>query len=162
MFLASQADAPHDFDFEIGDWTVQHRRLKQRLRNCQEWEAFEGLSSTQKILGGFGNLEDNQLFFPEGSFRAIALRSYDRNEKLWSIWWLDGRFPGRLDTPVVGRFDKGIGLFYANDRLGDLPIRIRFTWSMSANGHPHWEQAFSADEGGTWETNWTMDFAPLR
>jgi hypothetical protein len=27
---------------------------------------------------------------------------------------------------------------------------------------PHWEQAFSADGGETWETNWTADFARAR
>ncbi len=161
MALQLEPDAPRDFDFEIGKWTVKHRRLRQRLKNCQEWDEFEGLSSTQKILGGFGNLEDNQLFFPEGTFRAVALRSYDRESRQWSIWWLDGRFPGAIDTPVVGRFENGVGLFYADDQLGDLPIRIRFTWSPSQFGHPRWEQAFSADGGQTWETNWTMDFLPL-
>jgi len=162
MSLGLEADAPKDFDFEMGDWTVKHRRLKERLKNCTEWVEFKGLSSTRKILGGFGNLEDNHLSFPEGAFRAIALRSYDRKQKHWSIWWLDGRFPGALDTPVIGRFENGIGLFFADDKLDGRPIKIRFTWSIAADGHPHWEQAFSADAGKTWETNWTMEFLPAR
>jgi hypothetical protein len=160
MPLEPESDAPNDFDFEIGSWTVKHRRLKQRLKDCHEWVEFEGLSSTQKILGGYGNLEDNQLFFPEATFRAIALRSYDRQAKRWSIWWLDGRYPGAIDTPVVGGFENGVGLFFANDSLEGRPIKIRFTWSIAAAGHPHWEQAFSADDGKSWETNWIMDFFP--
>jgi hypothetical protein len=24
---------------------------------------------------------------------------------------------------------------------------------------PRWEQAFSADDGDTWETNWVMEFS---
>ena len=27
----------HDFDFLVGDWRVQHRRLKERLANNHEW-----------------------------------------------------------------------------------------------------------------------------
>ena len=152
--------APDDFDFEIGDWVVKHRRLKERLKGCKEWDEFEGESSTRKILGGFGNLEDNLLHFPGSSFRAIALRSYNTETSKWSIWWLDGRFPDSLDTPVVGGFANGVGLFYADDVFEGMPIKIRFMWSVAAPKQPRWEQAFSSDGGTTWETNWTMDFLP--
>ncbi|MBK8617117.1 MAG: DUF1579 domain-containing protein [Anaerolineales bacterium] len=152
--------APDDFDFEIGDWEVKHRRLKERLKGCNEWEEFDGESSTKKILGGFGNLEDNLLHFPALSFRAIALRSYNAETKKWSIWWLDGRFPDSLDTPVVGEFSNGVGLFFADEILEGMPIKIRFKWELLELNQPRWEQAFSADGGATWETNWTMDFFP--
>jgi len=168
-----ELNAPTDFDFMIGSWKVKHRRLKERLKNCQEWLEFDGLSNTQKLLGGFGNVEDNQLLLPDDHYRAVALRSYNAQTKLWSIWWLDGRMPGTLDTPVVGGFENGIGLFYANDTLNGQAIRIRFTWiphysesdiqdteltEATAKTHPRWEQAFSTDDGKTWETNWTMQF----
>ena len=160
MSLELEMDAPDDFDFVIGNWMVKHRRLKERLKNSQEWVEFEGRSCTRKILGGFGNIEDNQLFMPDASYRAVALRSYDAKNKRWSIWWLDGRFPGVLDVPVVGRFLDKIGEFFAEDVLDSRPIKIRFKWSTSMDGRPHWEQAFSADGGETWETNWTMEFCP--
>src|SRR6266568_6051892 len=38
------------------------------------------------------------------------------------------------------------------------PIVVRFIWSRVTTGAPRWEQAFSADGGATWETNWIMDF----
>jgi hypothetical protein len=38
--------------------------------------------------------------------------------------------------------------------------RVRFLWTQVTSGRPHWEQAFSADAGANWETNWTMDFTP--
>jgi len=158
MLLDRQADAPTDFDFVIGDWTVEHRRLAQRLRGCTDWVCFEGRSSTRATLGGFGNLEDNLLMLPEGAYRAVALRSFDATRGLWSIWWLDGRAPHALDTPVVGRFVHGVGEFFCDDVLEGRPIRVRFRWlSQSADG-PRWEQAFSDDGGATWETNWTMQF----
>lgn len=158
MPLPLDQNAPQDFDFVIGDWRVHHRRLKARLEGCKEWETFEGLSSTQKTLGGFGNVEDNQIFLPGETYRAVAIRSYDRDSQSWSIWWLDGRFPGALDVPVVGSFKDNVGTFFAQDVLNDLPIKIRFTWLISSNGNPHWGQAFSADDGITWETNWEMEF----
>lgn len=164
MPLPPTAAAPADFDFVIGDWTVRHRRLKERLAGCEEWIEFDGLMSTHKVLGGFGNVEDNLLRFPEGEFRAVALRAYDPARAQWSIWWLDGRFPDRIDVPVVGRFEDGIGSFFASDDHRGVPVTIRFLWSRSSPDRLRWEQAFSIDGGRSWETNWTMDFqrAPPR
>lgn len=152
------ASAPPDFDFEIGSWNVHHRRLVERLAGCTEWAEFAGTAETRKILGGFGNLEDNFLDLPGGAYRAVALRSFDPATRQWSIWWLDGRSPHQLDTPVVGEFADGVGLFYANDVLDGRPIRIRFRWSVPEPDRPLWEQAFSPDGGETWETNWIMEF----
>ena len=158
MAPEKHASAPSDFDFVIGNWGVKHRRLKERLLHCQEWIEFDGEMSTSKILGGFGNVEDNVLQFPEGEFRAIALRSYDPSTKNWSIWWLDGRFPDRIDVPVVGGFKDGVGTFFAKDTYAGKPITVRFLWSKIGPDELHWDQAFSNDGGTTWETNWTMSF----
>lgn len=149
---------PQDFDFIIGEWTVEHSRLKERLTGCQDWVNFSGESTTRNILGGFGNVEDNLLRLPEGEYRAAAFRSYDIDSKKWAIWWLDTRNPHSVDVPVIGQFQDGVGVFYADDILNGAAIRIRFTWSIHADGLPRWEQAFSADSGNTWETNWKMTF----
>lgn len=148
----------HDFDFFFGDWTVQHRRLKERLVACTEWETFAGTTRTYSMLGGAGNCDDNYLELPGGPYRAATFRSFDQNTAQWSIWWLDGRTPGALDVPVRGKFDAGIGAFYAEDILNGKPIRVRFLWLLTDPTTPRWEQAFSADAGVTWETNWSMDF----
>lgn len=150
--------APDHFDFIIGRWRVAHRRLNARLQGCTEWTEFAGTSSTHKILGGFGNLEDNVLHFPDGDVRAAALRSYDPQTQAWAIWWLDARAPHHLDTPVVGGFSDGVGTFFADDTLDGRPIKVRFLWRVNPGAHPTWEQAFSADGGASWETNWTMTF----
>ncbi|MGY3265970.1 hypothetical protein [Lysobacter sp. HA35] len=152
------AAPPTDFDFAFGDWTVVHRRLAARLQGCTDWVEFPGTMSTRPVLGGFGNVEDNLLDMPDGAYRAIAVRSFDRERGTWSIWWLDGRAPGDLDVPVVGGFEGGVGTFFADAELDGRPIRIRFIWTAVDPEHPRWEQAFSADGGREWETNWTMDF----
>lgn len=161
MALPPEQDAPTDFDFIIGDWQVQHRRLNSRLTGCTDWTAFQGLSSTRKILGGFGNVEDNILQFPEGDVRAVAMRSFNRDTREWSIWWLDGRNPHQLDTPVIGRFTGTTGEFFATDSLRGMPINVRFIWRTNPGQNPSWEQAFSADAGASWETNWTMEFSRI-
>ena len=149
---------PGDWDFFVGSWRVHHRRLRERLAGCDEWIEFEGTCTMQKVLGGAGNMDDNVLDFPAGAYRAVTLRAYDPAKKMWSIWWLDSRYPGELEPPVVGRFDDGIGIFYTDHIFKGKPIRIRFRWTNLASGSPRWEQAFSEDGGKSWEINWTMDF----
>ena len=147
-----------DFDFFIGSWRVAHHRLKERLAGCTEWVDFTGRCVTQKILGGLGNMDDNVLDLPGGAYRAVTLRAFNPATGFWSIWWLDGRYPSSLDTPMVGRFEDGVGRFHADDTLAGKPILVRFLWTMFKTGQPRWEQAFSPDGGQSWETNWVMDF----
>ncbi len=158
MTIADSPSSPADFDFLIGDWQIRHRRLNARLAACTDWTEFAGVSSTRKILGGFGNVEDHVLSFPDAQVRAAAIRSFDPVTRTWAIWWLDGRAPQHLDVPVVGSFSGSTGLFFANDTLDGKPIKIRFTWNARNADNPVWDQAFSEDDGATWETNWVMHF----
>ncbi len=147
-----------DFDFLHGAWTVRHRRLTERLKGSDIWEEFDGTSTTSPVMGGFGNIEDNVLNMPGGSYKAVALRSFDASTGLWAIWWLDGRHPHMLDVPVIGKFTDGIGIFLAEDMYEGRPIKVRFRWSHETPDSCQWQQAFSDDGGETWETNWVMEF----
>ena len=152
----------HDFDFFVGHWRAHHKRLKKWLANSHEWIEFEGTTLTQTILGGFGNLDDNVLEAPTGTYRAATLRSFDPKSEEWSIWWLDSRSPkGPLDPPMRGRFHEGVGTFYADNTLDGKPIRVRFIWSKITPSSCQWEQAYSLDSGVTWETNWIMNFTRI-
>ncbi len=153
------AAPPHDFDFLVGRWNVHHRRLKERLAGSHEWIEFEGSAVTQKILGGFGTLDDTTIDFPEGGWRGAGLRAFDPQSGQWSIWWLDSRMPlGPLDPPMRGGFHDGIGTFNAEEMIDGKPTRVRFIWSRITPTSCRWEQAFSIDGGVHWETNWVMDF----
>jgi hypothetical protein len=148
----------HDFDPLIGSWRVHHRRLKERLAGCTEWEEFAGTTTLRPLMDGLANVDDNVIELPSGTYRAATMRTFDAATRLWSIWWFDGRSPHRLDPPVVGRFESGVGTFLADDQLRGQPIKVRFIWSGIASPNPKWEQAFSPDDGKTWETNWVMRF----
>jgi len=148
----------HDFDFLVGRWAVQHRRLKVRLEHSKEWEAFSGTCETRLILGGQANVDDNVLELPGGTYRAATMRVFDPADKIWAIWWFDSRHPHTLDPPVVGGFQNGVGMFFADDHFKGRPIKARFIWSDITATKARWQQAFSEDGGATWETNWVMEF----
>jgi hypothetical protein len=158
MTVTTEISGAHDFDFFFGSWRVRHRRLAKRLGDCSEWVDFEGTCQTAPLLDGLGNLDDNFLDLPGDPYRALTLRSFDPATGKWAIWWLDGRTPHQLDVPMTGEFKNGLGTFYAHDTFDGKPIKVRFLWSRITPLSCHWEQAFSPDEGATWETNWIMDF----
>lgn len=152
-------DGREDFDFFTGRWWVHHRRLQRRLEGDTRWDEFGGTCETRAILGGLGNVDDNLLDLPAGTYRAATVRLFNPATRLWSIWWVDARNPG-FEPPVLGGFDHkdGIGTFFGEDSLNGRPIRVRFIWSEITATSARWQQAFSADGGASWETNWHMRF----
>jgi hypothetical protein len=146
----------HDFDFLVGEWRVHHRRIQA---DTLKWVEFDGTCSNRKIMDSAANMEEHALSAPNGPYRAIGLRSYDPKTALWSIRWLDGRYPsGALDPPVRGRFENGVGKFYSDYQQDGKPMRGRLMWSQITPTSARWEQAASADGGKTWATNWIMEF----
>jgi len=151
--------AGEEFDFLIGRWTVRNRRLRAPLAGSDQWEEFEAVSIARPLFDGRGN-EDEFRTDHDGGMIGMSFRFFDPKTRLWSIYWADSRRCGRLDPPVVGSFADGIGMFEGIDTLEGKPIRVRFIWSEIETAEPRWEQAFSADGGQTWETNWIMEFSP--
>lgn len=147
---AAVVDGRHDFDFYHGRWQVRN----ERLRGSDEWETFEALQECRPVLGGLGNLDDFVTDWGDG-FRGMTLRLFDPQTRQWSIYWAGNR-SGVLEPPVVGRFDDGVGVFFGDDRHQGQPVRVRFLWSDITARSAHWQQAFSIDDGRSWETNWHM------
>ena len=124
-----QLDGARDFDFEIGNWHLRHRRLKLRLQDCHEWEEFSGHCAMQPSLDGYGNLEQNIIEIPGGTYHAIAIRAFDPNSGTWAIWWLDARDPHHLDKPVIRRCWCA---FYGSTRRLQRRVGSRRCRSMTA------------------------------
>ena len=159
--LANGKDASahaHDWDWLIGNWDVWHRRLKERLTNNNDWQEFNGKSVLWTTLNGLGNVDDNVVELPDGIYRGLSIRSFDPATRQWAIWWMDGRYPTRLDPPVLGRFEADTGTFIGKDTLRGQPVVVRFRWLDIHSKRPNWEQAFSPDNGKTWEVNWRNYF----
>jgi hypothetical protein len=99
----------------------------------------------------------DELYFPTLDRAGLTLRTFDRERRQWSIYWVTSA-TGRLDpVPVVGGFNGNRGEFYAQDRVDGRAVKVRYLWLIADRNHARWEQAFSYDDR-TWETNWTADF----
>jgi len=146
-----------DFSFQDGRWSVRHRTLRKRLAGNDEWIEFGGTCTCGPLMGGMAGYEDNFLDRPTGAYRAAGLRRFDHHTGLWSIWWWDERF-SEIEPPVMGKFENGAGTFFGDSLLDGKRIKVRFIWDMLMPGIPRWQQAFSLDDGTTWETNWYMEF----
>ena len=160
MSATRTKDGAKDFDFWMGSWKVRNRVLRKRLAGSTEWVEFEATSIARPLLDGLGN-EDEFRTDHDGGFIGMSFRFYDPQKDQWAIYWADTRRPGVLDPPVFGSFSGDVGIFEGDDTFEGKPIRMRFIWSGITTPTPRWEQAFSEDDGETWETNWIMDFTPL-
>jgi hypothetical protein len=155
---ADPNDLAHAFDLFVGTWNVKHRQLKERLAGSHDWIEFGGTQVLVPILGGMGNADENFIDKPGDPYLGFTVRAYDSKTKMWAIWWLDGRSPDAISVPTVGTFKDGVGTFYDDEDFNGKPIKVRFLWSEITSASRKWEQAFSADGGKTWETNWIAWF----
>jgi len=151
----SEGSSKHDFDFYVGKWRIHNRRLKSRLSGCDEWSEFEAEQEMRLILHGMGNIDNFVTTFDGEPFEGMSLRLFDPATRLWSMYWTD-TITGVLQPPTVGSFDGAIGKFYTRDTFEGRDIIVEFQWDKTDVDRPIWSQAFSADEGETWETNWYM------
>jgi hypothetical protein len=151
----SATSSAQDYDFFFGKWKIRNRKLKSRLNNCDEWFEFDAEQECRPLLLGSANI-DNFLAEVDGKpFEGMTLRLFDPVTRLWSIYWADSNIV-RMDVPQVGSYDRNIGKFFARDVYNGKDIIVQFLWDKTDPDAPVWSQAFSGDEGCTWEWNWYM------
>ena len=144
-----------DFDYFEGGWTtVQHREVTA-ADGAKSWQDFPATLCAQPYLEGGATVDE--LVMPTRKQRGLTLRTFDKEKRQWSVYWMNST-TGRLDPiPVVGGFDGPRGEFYAQDTVGGRPAKVRYLWTIKDRDHARWEQALSFDDK-SWETNWTADF----
>jgi hypothetical protein len=75
---APEHDGQHDFDFEVGTWTIHLKRLDHRLVGSTHWVEFDGTSVTRKVWDGRADLEEFETDSPAGGhIEGLTLRLYD-------------------------------------------------------------------------------------
>jgi hypothetical protein len=65
---------------------------------------------------------------------------------------------GEMTLPLVGGFRDGRGEFSNHDTFDGRPIDVRIVISGITANSFRLEQAFSADDRKTWESNWIATF----
>lgn len=157
LLTASATSSPADFDFLVGKWKMHHRRLNKRLAGCTDWTEFDSWDENNKILSGTANMDTyrtTEMPGMEGKlFEGLTIRLFDPQTKLWSLYWVASN-RGVLDPPMVGSFENGVGHFFARDTYNGQKVIVVFRWDVRNKERPVWSQAFSPDEGKTWEWNW--------
>lgn len=147
-------DGQHDFDFEIGTWKTQLRRLLHPLSGANEWAEYEGTTTVRKVWDGRANLVELVADGPDGHFEGLNLRLYNPQSKQWSLNFASSR-GGTLTPPTIGGFDAhGRGEFYDQEDFDGRAVFVRFLIIPVDADTIRFEQAFSADGGKAWETNW--------
>jgi hypothetical protein len=150
-------DGSHDFDFEFGSWKMHLARLLHPLTGSTTWVAYDGTSVVRKVWDGRANLGEIELDGPAGHIEGLSLRLYDPAAHQWGLSFSNSR-GGGLGPATVGGFKDGRGEFYDQETLDGHAIFVRFVFSNMTPASFRIEQAFSADGGQTWETNWISTF----
>ncbi len=154
---AAAPDGQHDFDFEFGPWKAHLKRLLHPLSGSTTWVELDGTSVVRKVWGGRANLGEFKADNATSHIQGISLRLYNPETRQWSLYWANAA-DGGLTLPLVGGFKDGRGEFLNHDTLNGKPIMARFIISDLAADTFKLEQAFSPDEGKTWEVNWIATF----
>jgi hypothetical protein len=156
---STQRDGQHDFDYAVGTWKIHLKRLKKRLVGSNEWMELDGTVSCRKILDGKAEVEEMNVESTDRSLhiQGLAVRLYNPQSHQWSIYWASADDGVMEQNPMVGQFTDGRGEFYNQQMFQGRAVYARFTWTGMTTDKPHFEQAFSADGGKTWETNWITD-----
>jgi hypothetical protein len=143
----------HAFDWEIGTWKTEVRLLAKPLSGSHEWVNYRGTSVVRKFLDGRANLVELRVEGPAGRIEGVSLRLYNPQTQQWSLNYANAR-NGALTRPVHGGFTNGRGEFYGQEDLDGRAVLVRFVISDVSTDSARFEQAYSADGGHSWETNW--------
>lgn len=146
-------DGQHDFDWEIGAWKTRVSRLQSPLSGSEAWVELEGTTVVRKLFDGRANLAELDIAGPSGRIQGISLRLYEPQARQWNINYASLR-SGTLTAPIAGAFKNGRGEFFGRDSLDGRPILVRFVIECATRDVCRFEQAFSADDGKSWELNW--------
>jgi hypothetical protein len=150
---AKRRDGSHDFDFAIGTWKTQLKRLVRPLTGSTTWVELEGTTVVRKVWDGRANLAELKVDTADGPVHVLSLRLYNPQARQWSLNAANAS-SGTLSVPTVGEFKDGRGEFYDQEVFEGRTILVRNVWSDITGDSCRFEQSFSDDGGKTWEVNW--------
>lgn len=153
QIIASSTSSKADFDFLEGKWKVHNRRL-----NGGAWIEFEAELHMRKTLNGFGNIENYFTVIDGKPFEGQAVRLFNPDSKLWTVFWMDTNNLEIDKNPVIGSFENCVGRLYSNNK----ETTLLYQWDATNAKKPKWSQATSEDGGITWNWNWEMVLTKIK
>lgn len=154
---AKLRDGQHDFDFNFGTWKTHVSRLAHPLTGSKQWVEYDGTSVVSKVWDGGASLFELDVSGPAGRIEGMGLRLYNPETHQWSLSWANSS-DGVINKPMIGEFKEGRGEFFDQEEFNGRIILARNGFYDITPNSSRFEQAFSADGGKTWETNWVMTF----
>ena len=118
---------------------------------------FDGTSVARTLWDGRANVDEFEADSPSGRIEGMTVRLYNADTHEWSIYWANGKAERFSIPPTVGHFTDGKGEFYDHEEIERQAGICAVHMEVQSPSECHWEQAFSTNEGKTWETNWTID-----
>ncbi len=115
----------------------------------------------RKLWDGRANLLQLEVGGSSGHIEALSRRLYNPDSRQWSLNFSNSA-AGTLGQPIIGEFKNGRGEFFDQETVGDRAVLVRFVISDITPESCHFEQAFSADGGKTWEVNWVATDTRMR
>jgi hypothetical protein len=154
-------DGSHDFDGEIGIWTIHTKRLMHPLAHANDWVTYDGTKLVRAAWGGKANIAEVKEDGTAGHLDFVAVRLYDPAIQQWSLNFTSAG-KGTFGTPLVGEWRDGGVEFIGPDTLGGRTILVRFISRAQDADHASSEQYFSDDGGRTWELNWINNYTRVK
>jgi len=157
--VAANDSHSHDFDFEFGrPWTAHLHLLGKPLAGSHSWMDFRGTLVSHQLWNGKGNISELVVRNGSSSIVGGALHLYNPDTREWSVWFANAA-TGTLGVPAVGRFEHGRGVLYDREAYHGRMVRVRQIFSNISAHTFDFHQAFSTDNGKTWETNLIINYA---
>ena len=153
MFMLPAQAGQNDFDWEIGTWDTQLKRLREPLSGKADWIAYAGTSVIKPVMGQRANLVELDVRGAAGQIAGVSLRLYQPASGQWTLHFAN-LANGVMTDPMTGTFSEGLGTFYGQDTVNGRNVFVRFLVIPVKSDQWRFEQAYSPDGGKTWETNW--------
>ncbi len=148
-------DGSHDFDWDYGTWKTHQKRRLHPLTGSTTWVEYTGTDVVRRVWDG-ANTGTIEADGPAGHLEIFSVRLYNPDSHQWSVDFTNSA-TGAFSQPVFGEFKDGRADFYDQEPYNGRMIMVRFSVSDITATTCHFEQAFSADGGKTWETNFIVD-----
>jgi hypothetical protein len=131
--VATPNDGRHDFDFEIGTWTISPSGDGHVVRGL-----WAGASIAELVVQK-----------PAPHVRGSLLKLYSPARRKWNIYWA-GAGDGSLSPPLAGAFRNGVGTFVGKDTSAGRREYVRLVYDRITRRSFRTLQSESVDGGRSW------------